>query len=77
MEELGRPRPKQVSKLSLVLSCSLFLSFSHILEESLTILELAKSHSKKIKKKNNNNNAIRNAVASQRNVVATCSIAPT
>ncbi len=50
MEKLVRPRTKQVSKLSLVLSRSLFLSFSHVQEERLKSLELANSHSKKKKK---------------------------
>jgi hypothetical protein len=54
-EELGRARPKQVSKLFLVLSCSLFLSFSHIQEERLKTLELAKSHLKEKKKRANYN----------------------
>jgi hypothetical protein len=65
VEELGRRRPKQLSNLSLVFSCSLFLSFSHVQEERLNILELAKSHSKK-KNKNNNNNATRSVVAATR-----------
>jgi len=47
-EELGRTRPKQVSKLSLILSYSLFLS-SHTYKKRLKTLELAKSHSRKKK----------------------------
>jgi hypothetical protein len=50
VEELGRARPKHVSKLFLVLSCSMFLSFSHIHEERLKTLELANNHLKQNKK---------------------------
>jgi hypothetical protein len=56
-EELGRARPKQVSKLFLVLFYSLFLPFSHIQEERLKTLELAKSHLKQKTKRTNYNAA--------------------